>query len=71
MQAVASVSTCSRMGGAQDGVLGAVLGYDSTPSAQPDKDTPPAEQKHRNVFQKLFGGGGEKKPDPQDAPPPQ
>ena len=66
-------STCSRMGGAQDGVLGAVLGYDSSPSPQPDGDAPPTpgEPKHRNVFQKLFGGGGEKKPDPLDAPPPQ
>ncbi len=57
-------STCSRMGGGQDGVLGAVLGYDSSGTAAgtaEDQGTS-GEPKHRNVFQKLFGGG-EKKPD--------
>ncbi len=69
-------STCSRMGGGQNAVLGAMLGYDpnggGTPSPAGSADDLPApgEPKHRNIFQKLFGNGGDRKPDPQPVPAP-
>ncbi len=70
-------STCSRMGGGQDSLMGAVLGYDGgssgvSPNPPNETDGAPAngEPKHHNIFQKLFGGG-EKKDPPEQAPPPQ
>ena len=59
-------STCSRMGGGSDSVRDAVMGYDGSGAASSgDGDTlPNGQPKHRNIFQKLFGGG-EKKEAPQ------
>ncbi len=73
-------STCSRMGGGQSGVLGDVLGYGSSPaapgsageSAEPSPTPADGESKpkHRNFFQKLFGGGdGKKQKEPAEQPP--
>jgi penicillin-binding protein 1B len=46
------------------------------PNTPPDGNAPettqqPEQKKKKNIFQKLFGGGGEKNKQPQPTPPPQ
>lgn len=64
-------STCSRMGGGHDNVLDAVMGYTpgtATSAEEADNPTPNDQPKHRNLLQKLFGGGEKKTPPNQDPP---
>ncbi|GAA3747640.1 transglycosylase domain-containing protein [Terriglobus aquaticus] len=78
-------STCSRMGGntnnlgdllgSFDGAGGGTRAPDGAPSPNPPNSLPdgtpgePQDRKHRNFFQKLFGGGGDDRRDRQSAPP--
>ncbi len=67
-------STCSRMGGGNDSVKDAVMGFGEGSSNGATSDgkepLPNGEPRHRNLFQKLFGGG-EKKNSPQQEQAPQ
>jgi len=77
-------STCSHMGDTQQNFLQKIFGLgghtDSPPPASPNPDgnaapdVPPAQQPapKKNIFKRLFGGSGDKKPptppDPNDPP---